>query len=68
MIYEKYYERIHDAMRRRLPIMHNKIRYDRILEWVSWYTNQGEHRVAVVLLEKRNSVRVPVDEITILGE
>ena len=65
---EQNYARVHEAMRRKLPVKHNHIRYDRILEWISWYTDQGEHRVSVVLLEKRNSVRVPVDEITILGE
>ena len=70
MRYEKYYERVHDAMRRGLAVIHtkSKIRYDRIIEWVSWYTDDGEHRVSVALLEKRNSARVPGEEIEILDE
>ena len=66
MTFEQKYVLIHEVMRRHLPVEHNNIRYDRILEWVSWYTNEGEHQISVVLQEKRNCVRVPVDEITIL--
>lgn len=54
-----------DAMKRRVPVVHNGIRYDRILEYVAWYNENGTLRHSVVLLQGRNSVRVLVDDVTL---
>ena len=58
-------DKIHEAMRKQLPVIHNGIQYDRIIEYVSWYDNTGTLRKSVVLLQNRTSVRVLADEITI---
>ena len=59
-------DKILEAMRKRLPVIHNGIHYDRIIEYVSWYDNNGTLRQSVVLLQKRSSIRVLADEVVVL--
>ena len=54
---------IHDAMRDRLPVVCDGRRYDRIAEFVSWYGEDRRHRLSVVLMEGRNSIRVSADKV-----
>lgn len=62
-------KQIDNAMKRRLPVMYNGRRYDRILEYVSWYNNDGKHRLSAVLLDGNNSsYRVPADKVEPLDE
>ncbi len=43
---------IDTAMRLRTPVQCGGQRYERILEYVSWYDNQGKRRLSAVLLPK----------------
>ena len=54
---------IHAAMRKRLPVKYEGIKYDRVLEYISWYDNQNKHHLSAVLLSGRTSVRVPADKV-----
>lgn len=54
------------AMKRRLPVRYNGERYDRILEYVLWYDNDGKRRLSLVLLQGRSSYRVPAEKVEIL--
>ena len=56
------------AMKRRLPIRYNGQRYDRILEYVSWYDNDRRRRLSVVLLLGRTSYRVPAEKVELWEE
>ena len=56
------------AMRRRLPVRYNGERYDRILEYVLWYDNDGKRRLSLVLLQGRSSYRVPAEKVELLEE
>jgi len=51
------------AMKNRLPVIYDGTRYDRIIEYVCWYDNNGKRRLSVVLLKDRCSVRVPTDRV-----
>lgn len=51
------------AMRERLPVMYDGARYDRIIEYISFYNDRGEHRLSVTLLQGRTSYRVPADKV-----
>ena len=54
---------IHAAMRKRLPVQYDGRKYDRILEYISWYDDQNKHHLSAVLLIGRNSVRVPAESV-----
>ena len=54
---------IDDAMRRRLPVLYNGQKHDRILEYVMWYDNAGKRRLSVVLLQGNSSFRVPAEQV-----
>ena len=56
-------KQIDHAMKRRLPVKYNGMRYDRIAEYVSWYDNERKHHLSAVLLLGRNSYRVPADKV-----
>lgn len=56
---------VDDAMRKRLPVMYDGTRYDRIIEYISWYDRNRKHRLSVVLQRQRYSVRVPADKVTL---
>lgn len=54
---------IDEAMRKRLPVTYEGRKYDRILEYVSWYDINNQHHLSAVLLSGRNTVRVPADKV-----
>ena len=54
---------IHNAMRKRLPVQYDGRKYDRVLEYISWYDGSNKHHLSAVLLSGRNSVRVPADKV-----
>ena len=54
---------IHDAMRRRLPVIHKGIHYDRIVEYIAWYDSSNNLRLSVNLLDGRSLVRVLANEV-----
>lgn len=59
---------VDEAMRKRLPVMYDGTRYDRIIEYISWYDRNRKHRLSVVLQRQRYSVRVPADKVTLEEE
>lgn len=59
---------ISDAMRKRLPVQYDGRRYDRIIEYVMWYDNNGKRKLSLVLLEGRGSIRVPADKVELVKE
>lgn len=63
-------KQIDTAMREKTPVTCDGIQYKRIVEFISWYDNLGNHRLSVVLLEKngRNTVRVPADKVELMEE
>lgn len=54
------------AMRNRLPVVYDGKRYDRIIEYVSWYDTNGNRRLSAVLLQGRTSYRVPAERVELL--
>lgn len=56
------------AMRDRLPVVYNGQRYDRIIEYISWYDNNQKRRLSVVLIQGRASYRVPADKVELVKE
>ena len=56
---------VDEAMRKRLPVMYDGTRYDRIIEYISWYDRNRKHRLSVVLQRQRYSVRVLADKVTL---
>lgn len=51
------------AMRARVPVMYEGMRYDRIIEYVSWYDNNNKRHLSAVLMLGRHSYRVPADKV-----
>ena len=56
------------AMRERLPVVYNGQRYDRIIEYISWYDNNRKRRLSVTLMQGRTSYRVPADKVELVKE
>lgn len=56
------------AMRERRPVVYNGQRYDRIIEYISWYDNNQKRRLSVVLIRGRASYRVPADKVELVKE
>ena len=56
------------AMRTCKPVMYEGKRYERIIEYISWYDKNGKHRLSVVLLQGRASYRVPADKVELANE
>ena len=61
-------EQLFEAMRTRQPVMHKGIQYEQILDYIFWYDSNGALRQSVVLLDKRSSVQVLVDEVSLPEE
>lgn len=53
-------------MKHRLPVVYDGKRYDRILEFVSSYDENGNRRLSVGLLQGRTLHRVPADKVELL--
>lgn len=51
------------AMRDRLPVVYDGVRYDRIQEYVAWYDERNRRRLSVVLLARNYTVRVPANKV-----
>jgi len=58
--------KVFEAMKKHLPVEHKGIEYERILDYILWYDDNGKLRQSVVLLQNRSSVRVLVDEVTVV--
>ena len=56
-------KQIDAAMKRRLPVRYDGRRYDRILEYISHYDNDGKRKLSVSLLERNAIYRVPADKV-----
>lgn len=56
------------AMKRRLPVLYDGRRYERIAEYVSWYDREGRRQLSVVLLDGRSSYRVPANKVELCEE
>lgn len=56
------------AMRDQLPVVYNGQRYDRIIEYISWYDNNRKRRLSVTLMQGRTSYRVPADKVELVKE
>lgn len=56
-------EQINTAMKRKLPVMCEGKRYERILEYVMWYDRNNKRQLSLVLLQGRSSYRVPADKV-----
>lgn len=55
---------IDEAMRNRTPVMYNGQIYERILEYILWYDNNGDRKLSAVLLADGNyTVRVPAEKV-----
>lgn len=59
-------KQVDHAMRNRLPVVYDGKRYDRILEFVSSYDENGNRRLSVGLLQGRTLHRVPADKVELL--
>lgn len=53
------------AMRDGVPVVYKGTRYDKIIEYISFYDNEKRRRLSVVLLQGRTSYRVPADQVTL---
>ena len=62
----KYNTIILEAMKKRLPVIHRGIQYDRVLDYIFWYDGNGELKQSVVLLQNRSTVRVLADEVMVI--
>ena len=56
---------IDDAMKRQLPVMYDGQRYDRILEYISWYDGNKKRNLSVGLLRGNHYCRVQADKVTL---
>jgi len=59
---------VDEAMRKRVPVMYEGEKYDRILEYVSSYDDNGSRRLSVGLLQGRNFYRVLASKVTLAEE
>ena len=51
------------AMRLRLPVVCDGVRYDRIQEYVSWYDDTGKRRLSCGIVRQNYIMRVPADKV-----
>lgn len=56
-------KQIDEAMRKQLPVKYEGERYERILEYISRYDDQGRRTLSVVLLRGNNLYRVLADKV-----
>lgn len=48
------------AMKNRTPVFYDGKRYKRILEYISWYDNNGERKLSTTLLSEQGNYSVRV--------
>ena len=51
------------AMRLRLPVVYEGVRYDFIREYISWYDTSGAHRLSVVIQNGNYCQRVLAEKV-----
>ena len=51
------------AMRYRLPVVFDGVRYERIVEYISFYDDLGRRRLSCGLVEKNFYMRVPAEKV-----
>lgn len=56
-------KQIDRAMRLRLPVVYEGVRYERIREYISWYDTSGNHRLSVVLQNGNLCIRVLAEKV-----
>lgn len=56
-------KQIDRAMRLRLPVVYEGVRYERIREYISWYDPSGKHRLSVVLQDGNRTYRVLAEKV-----
>lgn len=54
-----------EAIQNRSPIIYNGAKYIRILEYILWFTDAGEQRTSVTLLDKNGRSVVRADSARI---
>ena len=54
---------LHRAMKLRLPVVCDGVKYDRIGELVSWYDNAGKNHLSCGLIGNNHIVRVLADKV-----
>ena len=54
---------VDEAMRKQVPVMYDGEKYDRILEYISRYDDNGVRRLSVGLLKGRNIYRVLASKV-----
>lgn len=59
-------KQIDEAMKNHTPVFYNGVKYRRILEYISWYDDSGNHKLSVVLLPMQDNctVRVLAEQVT----
>lgn len=57
------------AMRNRLPVVYEGIRYERIMEYISWYDGRGKRQLSVALIDSNNRLhRVLADRVALADD
>lgn len=57
-------KQIDAAMRNQTPVMYDGKRYERIIEFISWYDSRRKRQLSAVLLADGNyTVRVPAEKV-----
>ena len=56
-------EEIGRAMRERVPVMVDGVRYDRISEYIMWFDDNGKRRLSCGVITKNCIMRVPADKV-----
>lgn len=51
------------AMKNRSPVVFDGTRYERILEYISWYDKNKKRHLSAVLVNRNYTVRVPADKV-----
>ena len=59
---------IDQAMRKRLPVVYDGRRYDRIGEYVAWYDRNDKRQLSCGLIVNNCIVRVPADKVSLSEE
>ena len=54
---------IDTAMRMQTPVQCDGRRYERILEYVSWYDSKGNRHLSAVLQDRNCAVRVAAEKV-----
>ena len=59
-------EEIGRAMRDRVPVVVDGVRYDRIAEYIMWFDDNGKRRLSCGVIEKNFYMRVPAEKVRLV--